>query len=265
MESSEFDLRLIPSLGDADDIPMTGRSQFIIANVRGVLHFRIFENDGRTVVDTDESRLTVHATEIRIFKDLLERLYPPHELMPNDIEYILTTVIKLTAQNNLEDLSYELASMFNITAAAHAALDNLEDAATSYRILLPELYDQYHYILRMHAYFYNTLNIISQQLARGQIAIFQKLLDFRIAWEFDLRPDSEDFSMKKVVVKNINDQLRSGRFSIAIDNRPVLLLAVGSPDRCGRYVLKDRETKKRSKSRKSIKDLLPLQIVPAPL
>ena len=66
------------SVGDAGDIPTTGKDLVIVADVRGVLHFRIFEGDGRIFVNTDESRLTAKAGPIADLKKQLANLWPPH-------------------------------------------------------------------------------------------------------------------------------------------------------------------------------------------
>ena len=74
---TRFDLQLMSSVGDAGDIPTVGKNLVIVADVRGVLHFRIFEGGGRKVVDTDESRLTAQAGPIADLKQRLENLWPP--------------------------------------------------------------------------------------------------------------------------------------------------------------------------------------------
>jgi hypothetical protein len=74
-----FDLLLMSSVGDVGDIPTAGKTLVIVADVSGVLHFRIFEGDGRIVVDTDESRLTAQTGPIADLKKRLEDLWPPHQ------------------------------------------------------------------------------------------------------------------------------------------------------------------------------------------
>jgi hypothetical protein len=48
------DLKRLRSLDSADKIPITGRGLVIVAEVKGVLHFRVFDKDGVMAMDTDE-------------------------------------------------------------------------------------------------------------------------------------------------------------------------------------------------------------------
>lgn len=73
------------------------------------------------------------------------------------------------------------------------------------------------------------------------------------------------YEAKKRIVQLLNEELRTG--SKAAIKHPdtgaaCMLLAVGSPDGLGRYVLEDRETKKRSKTTNSLRSLLPMSLIP---
>ena len=68
------------SLNDVSGIPTEGKNLIIVAAVNNVLHFRIFDGDGKVVVDTDEKRLTEQARQIEDLRKQLESLWPPHEL-----------------------------------------------------------------------------------------------------------------------------------------------------------------------------------------
>ena len=74
------DLRLMSSVNNVSGIPTAGKNLIIVAAVNNVLHFRIFDGDGKMVVDTDEKRLTEQARQIEDLKKQLESLWPPHEL-----------------------------------------------------------------------------------------------------------------------------------------------------------------------------------------
>ena len=87
-----LDLRLMPSLGDASDIPTAGKASLIVADVRGVLHFRIFDGDGRIVVDTDEPRLAAHAGPIAEVRKRLENLWPPRQPTDDEKDQVITAV-----------------------------------------------------------------------------------------------------------------------------------------------------------------------------
>jgi capsular exopolysaccharide synthesis family protein len=59
-----YALRLMSSVKDVRGIPTEGKNGIIVAAVDHVLHFRIFDGDGKMVVDTDEKRLTEQARKI---------------------------------------------------------------------------------------------------------------------------------------------------------------------------------------------------------
>ena len=63
-----FDLRLMSSLNDVSGIPTEGKSLIIVATVDNVLHFRIFDGDGKVVVDTDDKKLPEQRQQIEDLK-----------------------------------------------------------------------------------------------------------------------------------------------------------------------------------------------------
>jgi hypothetical protein len=58
LRDTGFDLGLMSAVNDVSRIPTVGKSLVVVAAVEQVLHFRIFDGDGKLVVDTDEGRLT---------------------------------------------------------------------------------------------------------------------------------------------------------------------------------------------------------------
>ena len=96
--AGRYDLRLMWSVKDVSGIPTVGKNLILVVAVdtRGskwslvtrllglpldqVLHFRIFDGDGKMVVDTDEQRLTGQAGQIEDLREQLQSLWPPHEL-----------------------------------------------------------------------------------------------------------------------------------------------------------------------------------------
>src|SRR5512135_205937 len=90
-----FDLRLMSSMKDVDDIPTAGKNLFIVADATNGLHFRIFDGDGKLVVDTDETRLTEQARQIEDLRKQLEGLWPPHELTRSDKDRVITAVTSI--------------------------------------------------------------------------------------------------------------------------------------------------------------------------
>jgi hypothetical protein len=71
----------------------------------------------------------------------------------------------------------------------------------------------------------------------------------------------EDYEGKKQLVRYWNEFLRGSAIAHPETGRPCMLLAVGSRDKAGRYVLEDRETRKRTGAYKTLLDILPVKIV----
>lgn len=121
-----YALRLIPSLDDAGAMPGTGRRLIVVADVEGVIHFRVFDPDGEMVADSDEKRQMEAKSSgemaawlgadpemvenLRAARDLIERLqagriaslrtaladaWPPHELTEKQKESINRAVVSL--------------------------------------------------------------------------------------------------------------------------------------------------------------------------
>ena len=78
------------------------------------------------------------------------------------------------------------------------------------------------------------------------------------------RSDERDNEEKKRLSKHVNETLRQQGAVIAHPEtrEPCLLLAVGSPDGYGRYVLANRETKQRSHTSRALADMLPFTPMP---
>jgi hypothetical protein len=83
------------SVGDASDLPSEGKTLVIVADVGGVLHFRIFDGNGRIVVDTDETPLTPQARPIAALKKRLEYLWPLQQLGGGEKDQVITAVTSI--------------------------------------------------------------------------------------------------------------------------------------------------------------------------
>ena len=96
---SGFDLRLRSSVNDVNVIPTEGKNLIIVATVNRVLHFRIFDGDGKEVVHTDENRLKEEkpqiGQQIEELRKRLENLWPPHQLTSDDKVGVITTVTSI--------------------------------------------------------------------------------------------------------------------------------------------------------------------------
>ena len=75
-----YDLQLVASLSDAASIPKAGKSLVIVADVAGLLHFRIFDCMGAEVVNTDETKLVSQAQPLAELRKKLQPYWPPHKL-----------------------------------------------------------------------------------------------------------------------------------------------------------------------------------------
>jgi Leucine Rich repeat len=97
------ELRLMSSVNDVSGIPREGKNLIIVAAVDDVLHFRTFDGDGKTVVDTDEKRLTEQVRQIEDLRKRLEKLWPPHDLTGSEKRQVITAVTSIvghTLQDN---------------------------------------------------------------------------------------------------------------------------------------------------------------------
>jgi hypothetical protein len=90
-----YDLRLMSSLKNVRDIPTQGKALVIVAAVVDVLHFRIFDRDGKQVVDTDEKRLPEEAPQFVDFRKQLVGLWPPHRLKSSENGPVITAVTSI--------------------------------------------------------------------------------------------------------------------------------------------------------------------------
>ena len=75
-------------------------------------------------------------------------------------------------------------------------------------------------------------------------------------------PDAGDYGRKKEIARWLNDALKRYNLTVyhPVEKKPCILLAVGSRDQHGRYVIENRETKKRSGAYRSIVDIIPVVI-----
>jgi cytosine/uracil/thiamine/allantoin permease len=92
---AKFDPRMMSSLNDVSGLPSEGKDQIIVSEVNQVLHFRIFDGDGKMVADTDETRLKEHAGEIDKLRKQIEGLWPPHEMTKSEKDQVNTSVASI--------------------------------------------------------------------------------------------------------------------------------------------------------------------------
>jgi len=102
------------SVKDVSDIPTVGKNLFIVAAVDHVLHFRVFDADGRKVVDTNEKRLAEQARKIEDLRKQLVGLWLPHELTGREKGRVITAVKSIVGPLGLhaEDIMARLLPEF---------------------------------------------------------------------------------------------------------------------------------------------------------
>ncbi len=89
------DLRLMSPESDVSGIPTEGKNLVVVAAVGEVLHFRIFDSDGKKAVDTDEKRLTGQARQIEYLKRQLQGLWPPHKMTRSEEDRVIPAVTSI--------------------------------------------------------------------------------------------------------------------------------------------------------------------------
>ena len=85
------------SLNDVGGIPTEGNNLLIVADVRGVLHFRAFGGDGGMDLDTDETKLPGVAAQIEDLRKQLGALWPPHGLTQAEEQGVIDDVERIIA------------------------------------------------------------------------------------------------------------------------------------------------------------------------
>jgi hypothetical protein len=90
-----YDLRLMSSVKDMSAIPTSGKHLVIVAAVDHGLHFRIFDHDGKMVVDTDATQRTAQTPQVEDLRKQLENLWPPHELTTSEKGPVIDAVTSI--------------------------------------------------------------------------------------------------------------------------------------------------------------------------
>jgi hypothetical protein len=111
------DLRLMPSLRDAGEIPTRAKDLIIVADVYGVLYFRMFDSDGQIVLDTAEG------LQIEDLQKQLVSLWPPHELTGVEKRQVITAVLSILGRSRAT-LQAQLRSMQALHAEAVAKAED---------------------------------------------------------------------------------------------------------------------------------------------
>jgi hypothetical protein len=101
-----YDLRLMPSVKDADVIPAAGKDLIIVAAVNRTLHFRIFDADGKLVVDVDETRLKGQSPKIEDLRKIIDGRRSPCELTRSERHRVIAAVTSIVGCDPRKDRHY---------------------------------------------------------------------------------------------------------------------------------------------------------------
>jgi hypothetical protein len=71
LKAAQVQLQLLPSVNDPSELPSKGKSLIVLARLHNLLRFRIFDNDGDKIVDTDETQLPAKSQAIQKIKSMI--------------------------------------------------------------------------------------------------------------------------------------------------------------------------------------------------
>jgi RNA polymerase sigma factor (sigma-70 family) len=94
---NQVELRLMPKVSDLSALPTAGKNLFIVANLNHALHLRMFDVHGKMALDSDAKRFT--NTWAEYLRQLVPKLWPPHELTHIDKISVIGAIRNLAGQN----------------------------------------------------------------------------------------------------------------------------------------------------------------------
>jgi multidrug efflux pump subunit AcrA (membrane-fusion protein) len=96
---SRYDLRLVPALDDASQLPTAGKSLIVLAAVKDRLHVRVFGSGGGILADVGEQSLMEQGPQVEALRKQLRNAWPPHELTASEADAIVTAVTTLVGSS----------------------------------------------------------------------------------------------------------------------------------------------------------------------
>ena len=135
-------LRLMPLLRSGTIIPKEGKNLVIVAEVKGVLRFRVFDGAGKVVMDQDDERLMLwgqtagdpeQVRQIEGLRRQLDGLWPPHKLTQDDKVRVITALSLIESQNwkiALEMMRKDLVRLWPPHQLSRAEKDGLIGSVT---------------------------------------------------------------------------------------------------------------------------------------
>jgi len=91
-------LKLMSPLKRSSDIPTAGRGEVIVAEVRNILYFRIFDADAQRIIDADETGLAHKTEEVAKLRARLEDLWEAQEWPPGVQSGVVADVMSLVGR-----------------------------------------------------------------------------------------------------------------------------------------------------------------------
>lgn len=96
-QANEVELQLMPKINDLSNLPKTGKNVIIVAELNRSLHLRLFDVHGKMVLDSDLKRFT--STWVEYLKQVVPRMWPPHEVTHVERVSVIHAVRSLAVQN----------------------------------------------------------------------------------------------------------------------------------------------------------------------
>jgi hypothetical protein len=96
------ELRLMPNVNDLNALPPAGKRLFIVADVDHVLHLRMFDLEGKMVLDSDAKRFT--STWVEYLQQLVPTLWPPYKLTEIEKISIINAVRNLAGRSVADEM-----------------------------------------------------------------------------------------------------------------------------------------------------------------
>jgi hypothetical protein len=93
-------LLLMSSVDEVSKIPKGEKSRVIVAAVKNVLHFRIFDRDGNMLVDTNETELTTQAGPIKDLREQLKGLWSRHQLTESEEARVISAATSIVGHTS---------------------------------------------------------------------------------------------------------------------------------------------------------------------
>jgi heparan-alpha-glucosaminide N-acetyltransferase len=89
---TRYDVKVLAPTNDLVILPKEGKNQVVVADINHVLHIRIFDGDGKMVVDKDETRFPDQAQQLAELRQWIESIAPGQELTPGQKGLILDRI-----------------------------------------------------------------------------------------------------------------------------------------------------------------------------